>query len=101
MNCQAAINLILRTRREWLEEGQGPEISWTARGLWMAAELIRQMAKEDRIRGEQLRPRIGRWMAGALFHAIRSACRDLDQGNKDRAMATLKRAMEYVKEQKA
>lgn len=100
MNGQEAIRRISRERQEWRDAGEGPEVSWTARGLDRALEILRQIVEEERFRTLERRPRLQRWLAADLYKAVKGALAHLKRGERAAAIETLRTAIELVEAQK-
>ena len=101
MNVQELMKRLHREREHWRLAGSGPELSWTLRGIDIARKVICQIAKEDRLRNLERRPRLVRWMAADLLHAINQAITYLGRCDRAKAIDILRRASQAAQTSRA
>lgn len=98
MNAAEAVRRIHKEVQDW--RGEGAEVSWTKNGLNRALTIVRTLAKEEKMRALERRPRLSRWLAGDLYRAIRQALAYLERGDRAKGIETLQKAIELVSEAK-
>lgn len=101
MNRAEIVHRLYRERQSWARGADGPEVRWTLRGLDIALNLVKTIAREETIRNEQRKPRLARWLAGDLFCAVNQGIIYIERGERGKALTVLRKAKAAAEETRA
>lgn len=92
MNGPEIVRRIYRELKFWQSAGAGQEVKWTVRGLKAALDIAYALAREERAKALERKPRLNHPIAGELFRAITAALLCLNRCERGRAIKILENA---------
>ena len=98
MNSAEVLRRLWKEKHEWESNEHSREMEWTLRGINLCITHVKDILREQREHDLLRRPRIHRWIASDLFHAIEVALKYLANADKRRAMSVLAKAKETAQQ---
>ena len=77
---------------------ESKEVEWTLRGIKLAIGHVKDIRREQLSNERLRRPRISRWLARDLFHAVTISLGYLHRADKKRAIDTLEKIKKEAEE---
>ncbi len=70
MNAAEVLRRLWKEKHEWKSYDDTPEVRWTLRGINLCIDHVKAIAKEQADNERLRKPRIARWLARDLYHAV-------------------------------